>query len=101
MSNIDFKQWDSIAVNPEDKLVAQFLKFGFPAGYNGPIPTPTTGNHPSASHHSTDVAAHICKEIQQDAMLDSFSAPHFHPWCQTNPFWTRLMKDSPKGRVLM
>ena len=34
-SNSDFHHWSSIAY----EQVLQFLKFGFPAGFEGPIPT--------------------------------------------------------------
>ena len=93
-SNFDFQQWDRIAVTPEDKLVIQFLTYGFLMGYSSPIPTSTMGNHPSAIQNSNDLTAYITKELQHGAMLGPFSALPFYPWCQTNQLLTRPKRDS-------
>ena len=56
-----------------------FLQFGFPAGYESPVPTPTFHNHPSAVHHGSDVAAYISKELKEGPMLGPFNHPPFTP----------------------
>ena len=93
-TNLNLQQWQQICVTPDDHLTLQFLQFGFPAGYEGPVPTPTFHNHPSAVHHNTDVAAYILIELGEGAMLGSFDQPPFTPWTQTNPLLTRPKKDS-------
>ena len=90
-----------ICVTPDDHLTFQFLHFGFPVGYEGPVPTPTFHNHPSAVRHSTDVAAYILKELGEGAMLGPFNHPPFTPWTQTNPLLTRPKKDSHFRHVIM
>ena len=39
-SNLNLVNWAALCVTIEDTLVLQYLQFGFPAGYEGPVPTP-------------------------------------------------------------
>ena len=93
-TNLNLQQLEKICVTPEDHLTLQYLQFGFPVGYDGPVPTPTCHNHPSAVHHSTDVAVYIFKVLGEGAMLGPFDQLPFTPWTQTNPLLTRPKKDS-------
>ena len=68
-TNLNLGEWAAICTTEEDALTLQYLTFGFPVGYEGPVPTPTFHNHPSAVHHSSDVAACIMKELVEGAML--------------------------------
>ena len=43
-SNCDFHEWSATAHTQADQEVLQYLKYGFPAGFQGPIPTPSFGN---------------------------------------------------------
>ena len=76
-TNLNIANWAALCVTKEDDLILQFLQFGFPAGYRGPIPTPTFHNHPSPVHHSSDVAAYISKDLKDGAMLGPFDHPPF------------------------
>ena len=100
-SNLHFQEWSSIAHTGHDKETVQFLQLGFPAGFEGPIHTHTTGNHPSSLQHSHDMESYICKELWEGAMLDPFSAPPFTPWYQTNPLLTRQKWDATDRQVIM
>ena len=50
-TNLHINQCNIIAATPEDKVVVEFLQYGFPAGYCSAIPTNTVGNHSSATNH--------------------------------------------------
>ena len=93
-TNLNIGNWAALCVTEEDDLVLQYIQFGFPAGYEGPVPTSTFHNHPSAVHHSSDVAAYMSKELREGAILGLFDHPAFSPWTQTNPLLTRPKKDS-------
>ena len=44
-SNLHFKEWQNISHTKEDDIIISYLKLGFPAGYEGQVPTlltPTT-----------------------------------------------------------
>ena len=47
-SNLHFKEWEAPIESPADTLMVGCLQCGFPAGYEGPLPTPYTSHHPSA-----------------------------------------------------
>ena len=47
-SNMHFPEWEALAHTPEDSTLISFLKYGFPVGYEGPVPTTTDYNHASA-----------------------------------------------------
>ena len=51
-SNFDFHEWSAIAHTQVDREVLQYLKYGFPAGFQGSIPTPSFSNYSSAVNHS-------------------------------------------------
>ena len=44
-SNLNFKRWEQMAQGYHDAEVVNFLKFGFPVSYQGPIPDPASENH--------------------------------------------------------
>ena len=46
------KEWANICQLEEDAITPSYLTFGFPAGYERPVPTPSFGNHSSAIKHS-------------------------------------------------
>ena len=94
LSNFAFKDWDKLVYTHDDALTVDFLWFGFPAGYEGPVPTTATANHPSATMHLKDLAIYIIKELRHGAMLGPFDHPLFAPWCQVNPLLIRPKKDS-------
>ena len=60
-TNLNLDKWAAICTTGVDALTLEYLTVKFPAGYEGPVPTPTLHNHPSAVHHSSDVAAYITK----------------------------------------
>ena len=61
-SNLNIKAWSQLAVTPQQCQVMEFLTFGYPVGFEGPLPTPT-GNHDSARDHTQDIAQFINREI--------------------------------------
>ena len=98
-SNLVF--WETIIHTDEDARTVKFLRYGFPAGYEGPVPTPSSGNHVSAINHCIDVAVYVNKELSEESMLRPFDKPPFMLWCQTNPLLTWPKKDSVNCRVIM
>ena len=49
-----FKEWDKLVYTHNDAQMVDFLQFGFPVGYEGPMPTPSSANHPSVNNHLND-----------------------------------------------
>ena len=71
-SNFIFNEWDAIANSQADREVIPYLRYGFPSGFEGPIPTPSFGNHASAITHPQDVKVYITTELAEGAMLGPF-----------------------------
>jgi hypothetical protein len=100
-TNLHIETWRSMAVGYEDQQVLDFLEFGFPASYKGPIPDSTFINHASARNNPSHIAKYVEKEVAQGAMLGPHRAPMFAPWSQVNPLLTRPKKDSTDRRVIV
>ena len=100
-SNFDFHQLAAIPHTPANQQVLQYLRYGFPVGFQGPIPTPSFGNHSSSVNHPRDVKVYIATELAEGAMLGPFSQPPFTHWCQTNPLLTHPKSNSSDRRVIM
>ena len=64
-----FNEWHAIIHSEPEKETLQFPQYGFPVGFEGPIPTPTMGNHPSATCYPQDVTAYISKVIGERTIL--------------------------------
>ena len=68
-SNLHFKEWEALVRMPDDVLTIDWLKFGFPVGYEGPMLTPATSNDSLALHRPCDVVAYVTSEVKDGAML--------------------------------
>jgi hypothetical protein len=100
-TNFNFDAWERHTRDYADKQVVDFLKFGFPTSYYGPVPDPTADNHASALQHPRQVDKYTTTETAAGAMLGPFKEPPFVPWCQTNPLMSRPKKDSSDRRIIM
>ena len=70
--NFIFHEWEAIVHSQVDHEVLHYLKYGFPVGFEGPFPTLSFGNHPSAINHPRDVKAYITTEIAERTILGPF-----------------------------
>ena len=55
--NLQFEEWEALVSTEEDGQLIELLRYGFPMGYEGPVPTPAESNHASAQQHRHDVDA--------------------------------------------
>ena len=99
-SNLVFEECECIVDITGDNRVVDFLRYGFPARYMGPAPTPSSANHPSVNCQLQDLAEYIVKELGHGATLGPFLAPPFQPWCQVNPLFTSPRKTALIGGLL-
>ena len=87
-SNLNLHHWEEICVTPDNHLILQYLQFTFTAGYEGPVPTPTFHNHPSAVCHSNDVHGGIHHE-------GALGGSHARPFQSTPVHSLDTNKSSP------
>ena len=50
-TNLNLKAWAKLAVTLQEHQVVACITFGSPAGFEGPVPTPSTNNDSSARGH--------------------------------------------------
>ena len=77
-SNLHFKKWEALMESSVNVLMVHYLKFGFPTGHEGLVPTPATGNR---SPLCAQTPAHVTVEVQGGAMVGPFDPLPFTPWC--------------------
>jgi len=100
-TNLCLGEWEKEIKDMPDGELLDYLIYGFPVSYRGPIPTPNTANHASALHHPSDVTKYVTTEVAEGAMLGPFAEPLFTPWSHCNPLMTRPKKASADRRVIL
>lgn len=101
-SGLKIDKWKDYLHHYHDKVLCEFLQFGWPLGYRATAPPlSVTTNHPSAQAHISHVHKYIKTELDHDALLGPFSAPSFTPWVRISPLMTRSKKDSSDRRIIV
>lgn len=101
-SNLVLPAWYSYLADYHDKLLCQFLTYGWPVGYLSDTPPQAVDtNHPSAENHLSHVKKFINTELAHDALEGPFKQAPFAPWCRTSPMMTRDKKDSADKRIIV
>ena len=100
LTNLNLGAWAKLAVTPEDEWVVSrpLLTYGFPAWYQGLVPSLSSSSHASAKADPRDIAFYITMELDHWAMQSPFDQPSFTPWRQVNPFLSHPKNDSHNGR---
>lgn len=94
--------WRRELADFHDKMLCDYLEFGWPLGYHGDTsPESTSKNHPSGEAHLTHVQDFVAKELQHKAVLGPFKQTPFHPWMRFSPIMTRPKRDSDQRRVIL
>ena len=93
-TNLNLAAWEKLAIMLEQHRVMEFMRFGFPASYEGAVPSPTTENHASARSHPRDIAVYITTELRHGTMLSPLDNTPSTPLCQRNPLLTNPNKGS-------
>ena len=62
-SKLYFNVCQALALTDEDDHIIEYLRCGFPVGYEGPILTPMANNHASILQHPCDVASYVTTEL--------------------------------------
>ena len=101
-SRLNVQAWESYATDTsEDAQLIDFVRFGFPLGYLGPVSDTTfTPNHESAVNFPDHVDRFLREEMACGAFVGPFKAPPFSGWCHTSPLMTRPKGDTNKRRVI-
>lgn len=94
--------WNSYLLDYHDKLLCQYLTYGWPVGYLSDSPPQSVdSNHPSAERNLSHVENFIKVELTHQALVGPFTESPFDPWCRTSPMITRDKKDSSDKRIIV
>ena len=75
----NFDLWESLIDEYHDKVVLEFLKYGFPIGYSSKeLPKSCSRNHKGAHDYPNDVDIHVNKEMSHEATKGPFKTPPFN-----------------------
>lgn len=101
-SDLIIPAWESYLTNYHDKLLCQFLNYGWPVGYNSDTPPRSVDeNHQSARKNLSHVKKFVNTELAHNALVGPFKSQPFTPWCRVSPLMTRDKKDSHEKRIIV
>lgn len=101
-SALNLDRWEQELHDYHDKEICQFLRYGWPIGYESDSPpTSVEENHYSGQQHLPHVRKFIQKELHHSAIVGPFSSPPFHPWTRISPILTRPKKETDDRRIII
>ena len=100
-SGLNIQEWEKELVDYHDKMLLQYLKFGFPLSLSNPISlnNPSTKNHHSALQYPMAVNNYLQKELSLGAIIgpvDHVDSDIYH----CSPLLSRP-KDDHKRRIIL
>ena len=101
-SSLNIAAWEHYADGSADEReLLDFVKFGFPLGYMGPISdNRDTANHSTATAYPDHVNSFLQEEIDLGAVVGPFLAVPFTPWAHVSPMMSRPKSDPQKRRII-
>ena len=92
--------WEAI-IAPHDQQLVEFVKYGFPMGYVGPVSdTSHIPNHQSAHQFPQQVGRFIEKELNFGGLVGPLAAPPFMQWSHVSPLMSRPKTNIEERRVI-
>ena len=101
-SQLNIPKWEEYSTEMGEYAdVIDFVKYGFPLGYLGPVSdTRDTPNHPSAEDFPEQIDRFIDKEQKMGGLIGLFEQPPFTKWCHVAPLMSRPKKETEERRVI-
>ena len=101
-SGLNIEAWERYAdMTGDEAQLIDFIKFGFPLGYMGPVSdTCNTPNHSSARDFPEQVSQFVGVEVRHGALVGPFLATPFAPWAHISPLMSREKSDGVSRRVI-
>lgn len=101
-STMNIDMWDKCLYDYDDKIIVQFLKYGWPISYTKlELPQTVTQTHKSALFYYDHVDKYISTELSYDALVGPFDHNPFSIPLATSPLSSVPKKDSLERRTVM
>ena len=99
---LKINMWEDLLLGYHDKIVVEFLKYGWPINYTASqSPHSTMCNHPSALAFPDHVRHYIQTELSFGAIAGPFSTNPLHKPLVCSPLQTVPKRGSSKRRVVL
>ena len=101
-SNLNIPAWEyHLGMLGDRKNVLDFVRYGFPTGYAGPISdTVHIPNHPSDADFPSHIDDFVKKELALGGLVGPYDKPPSTPWCHVSPLMSRQKGDTDKRLVI-
>ena len=102
-SALNVREWKRLLVDYDDKIVVEFLEFGWPLNYQDPLPPSGVDygyNHKSAYIHAKHVTSNIDKDLALGALIGPFTNQPFKQTLVCSPMQI-VTKDKSKFRLVI
>lgn len=100
-TNFNIPLWRKYLCDYDDKVICDFLEFGWPTGYSFDHPPAIfRQNHTSATAYPSHVAHYLNTELEHGAILGPYAEPPFN-YMVTIPLMSRPKKNSDSRRIIM
>jgi len=101
VSTFNIDNWTSYLEHYEDKIVIEFLRYGWPINFDRTfLPISTLCNHPSAQANAHYLSNYVISELSFDSICGPFSCNPFDVDCVISPLLCVTKRDSDKLRVV-
>ena len=85
-SNLRVDIWSSYLQHYQDRIVVDFLRYGWPINYKSPVLASSTfKNHPSALRDAVQLSSYISKELSYQSAFGPFRCNPFSSNCVISP----------------
>ena len=102
-THFNLTAWDSYLKAYDDKIVVDFLKFGWPINCDTSVlPKSTLKNHGSATGANGQriLSTYICKELSYHSVCGPYHCNPFNTDCVISPLQCVPKRDSPEPRIV-
>ena len=94
-SNFRLDIWSSYLQHYQDRIVVDFLRYGWPINYTSPVLASSTfKNHPSALKNPVQLSSYISKELSYQSAFGPFRCNPFSLNCVISPLLCVLKRGS-------
>ena len=100
-SGFNLDVWSHYLEHYEDRIVVDFLRFGWPINFRSDVlPLSTFRNHPSAISKSDCLTSYIAKELSFQSVMGPFHCNPFNSNCVVSPLMCVPKRDSTDLRIV-
>ena len=100
-SGFNLDVWSHYLEHYEDRIVVDFLRFGWPINFRSDVlPLSTFRNHPSAISNSDCLTSYIAKELSFQSVMGPFHCNPFNTNCVVSPLMCVPKRDSSDLRIV-